>query len=62
MSKGDLTIEKILEEKKIFDLSIGFEKLGDGDEDLGWTLPGILLISANTQARVFMRSMFGEFL
>lgn len=62
MSKDDLTIEKILEEKEIFDVSIRFEKLGDGDEDLGWTLPGILLISANAHARVLMRSMFGEFL
>ncbi|KAA6415414.1 MAG: hypothetical protein FRX48_00129 [Lasallia pustulata] len=38
LNKGDLTIEKILEEKKIFDLSIRFEKFGDGDA-LGWTLP-----------------------
>lgn len=44
LSKGDLTIEKILEEKKIFDLSIRFEKLGDGDGNLGWTLPGRMLL------------------
>lgn len=33
--KGDLTIESILEEKRAFDLSLGFEKCGiEGDE--GW--------------------------
>ncbi|KAL8862964.1 MAG: hypothetical protein Q9178_000906 [Gyalolechia marmorata] len=42
---NDLTIEKILEEKKIFDLSLRFEKFGcDGDDDnnnggRGWRLP-----------------------
>jgi WD40 repeat protein len=35
-----LTIEKILEEKKMFDLSVGFEKLGTGDEgEVGWRIP-----------------------
>ena len=39
IEKGDLTIEKILEEKKVFDLSLRFEKTGleDGEE---WSLPG----------------------
>lgn len=41
MEKGDLTIEKILEEKKIFDLSLNFEKFGVGDADIGWRLPGM---------------------
>ncbi|KAL8929632.1 MAG: hypothetical protein Q9172_000428 [Xanthocarpia lactea] len=42
---NDLTIEKILEEKKIFDLSLRFEKFGrDGDDDdedggRGWRVP-----------------------
>lgn len=36
--KGDITVEKILEEKKVFDLSVSFEKLGDGPNK--WTLPG----------------------
>ncbi|KAG6995416.1 hypothetical protein G7Y79_00045g080870 [Physcia stellaris] len=38
VEKGDLTIEKILEEKKIFDLSLNVEKLGlgVGDADEGW--------------------------
>ncbi|MCJ1394056.1 hypothetical protein MMC18_006934 [Xylographa bjoerkii] len=39
IEKGDLTIEKILEEKKVFDLSVRFEKFGDGDGDRGWTVP-----------------------
>lgn len=39
IEKGDLTIEKILEEKKVFDLALRFEKTGleDGEK---WTLPG----------------------
>lgn len=41
MEKGGLTIEKILEEKKIFDLSLSFEKFGVGDADREWRLPGI---------------------
>ncbi|KAL8914003.1 MAG: hypothetical protein Q9171_001254 [Xanthocarpia ochracea] len=42
---NDLTIEKILEEKKIFDLSLRFEKFGrDGEDDdddggRGWRIP-----------------------
>ena len=38
-SKGDLTIEQILQEKKAFDLTVNFEKLGVG-EDRGWHVPG----------------------
>lgn len=41
VEKGDLTIEKILEEKKIFDLSLGFEKFGVGNADREWSLPGM---------------------
>ena len=40
VAKGDLTIEKILEEKKVFDLSLRFEKTGLGDKDNEWSLPG----------------------
>ncbi|CAF9926563.1 hypothetical protein IMSHALPRED_006997 [Imshaugia aleurites] len=38
VEKGDLTIEKILEEKKVFDLTLRFEKTGlqTGEK---WTLP-----------------------
>ncbi|KAI9761730.1 MAG: 60S ribosomal protein L29 [Chaenotheca gracillima] len=36
---GDITLEQVLEEKKIFDLSVNFEKVGVGDEDNGWTNP-----------------------
>ena len=38
-SKGDLTIEQILQEKKAFDLTVNFEKLGV-DEGRGWHVPG----------------------
>ncbi|KAK0275529.1 hypothetical protein LTR91_019204 [Friedmanniomyces endolithicus] len=41
VSKGDLTIEQLLEEKKTFDLSRDFEKLGLESEDdgKGWLKP-----------------------
>ncbi|KAK0892298.1 hypothetical protein LTR91_004771 [Friedmanniomyces endolithicus] len=41
VSKGDLTIEQLLEEKKTFDLSRDFEKLGVESEDdgKGWLKP-----------------------
>lgn len=39
VEKGDLTIEKILEEKKVFDLNLRFEKTGLKDGGM-WTLPG----------------------
>ncbi|EMC94443.1 hypothetical protein BAUCODRAFT_132353 [Baudoinia panamericana UAMH 10762] len=40
ISKGDLTLETLLEEKKTFDVSVRFEKLGvhDGGER-GWKVP-----------------------
>ncbi|KAF7190286.1 hypothetical protein HII31_08617 [Pseudocercospora fuligena] len=41
VSKGDLTIETLLEEKKTFDVSIKFEKLGVEDANLGWSRPGM---------------------
>ena len=42
IQKGDLTLEKILEEKKVFDVSVRFERLGKVDEK-GWSLPGTVL-------------------
>jgi len=39
IEKGDLTIEKILEEKKVFDLSLNFERLG-AREGTGWSNRG----------------------
>ncbi|KAK1066468.1 hypothetical protein LTR74_007190 [Friedmanniomyces endolithicus] len=41
VSKGDLTIEQLLEEKKTFDLSRNFEKLGveEDDDGKGWLKP-----------------------
>ena len=43
LEKGDLTIEKILEEKKVFDLTLRIEKTGleDGGK---WTLPGRIFV------------------
>lgn len=35
-----MTLEKIVEEKRIFDLSLRVEKLGVGEEDRKWCLPG----------------------
>ncbi|KAK5700633.1 hypothetical protein LTR97_005150 [Elasticomyces elasticus] len=41
VSKGDVTIEQLLEEKKTFDLSRDFEKLGvEADDGKGWRTPG----------------------
>lgn len=39
VSKGDLTLETLLEEKKTFDLSVRFEKLGVEDGNTGWKSP-----------------------
>lgn len=40
VSKGDLTIEKLLEEKKTFDMATHFEKLGTSDDAVTeWTTP-----------------------
>ena len=41
VEKGDLTIETILEEKKIYDLSVSYEKLATAHGDVAWTLPGM---------------------
>jgi len=41
LSRDDLTLEKVLEEKKTFDTSLRFEKLGADDEkQRGWTKNG----------------------
>ncbi|KAK4507668.1 hypothetical protein PRZ48_001403 [Zasmidium cellare] len=37
VSKGDLTLEKLLDEKKNFDVAVKFEKLGLEDVNSGWT-------------------------
>ncbi|KAK5132086.1 hypothetical protein LTR08_000336 [Meristemomyces frigidus] len=39
VSKGDLTLETLLEEKKSFDLNAHFEKLGVEDGERGWSQP-----------------------
>ncbi|TKA71511.1 hypothetical protein B0A49_06877 [Cryomyces minteri] len=51
-SKGDLTIEKILEEKKTFDVSVSFEKLGIDDDEKGWRLPGQVVLYDCKEGRV----------
>jgi hypothetical protein len=35
-----VTIDQILQEKKTFDLSLSFEKLGTDDGEKGWRNPG----------------------
>jgi hypothetical protein len=47
-SKGDLTLETLLEEKRVFDVSVRFEKLGADDGEGKWKLPG--------EGPVFIRS------
>jgi hypothetical protein len=42
----DITIEQILEEKRVFDVSVGFEKLGMDEKENKWKLPGNLIIEA----------------
>ena len=37
-SGSTITIESILQEKKTFDLSLNFEKLGVDDSERGWTV------------------------
>jgi hypothetical protein len=44
-NKGDLTIEKILEEKRTFDMSLQFERLGTDDGAHGWSQHGKCLFS-----------------
>ncbi len=40
-----MTVEKILEEKKTFDLSVQFERHGLEDEDKRWSVPGMTFSS-----------------
>lgn len=40
-SADGLTIEKVLEEKNVFDVSKNFEKLGLDDRDKGWKHHGM---------------------
>lgn len=41
VKQGDLTIEAILEEKKVFDLNERFEKISL-EQDRAWILPGMI--------------------
>ena len=40
IEKDDLTLEKIVEEKTIFDLSLRAEKTGVNEDEKGWSMPG----------------------
>lgn len=39
INKDSLTVEQILHEKRLYDLSINFEKISTDDTDKGWTSP-----------------------
>lgn len=47
---GEVTIEQILSEKKTFDMSLNFEKLGVDDKDREWQSMG--MFQANTASRL----------
>ncbi|KAI9817983.1 MAG: hypothetical protein M1832_004504 [Thelocarpon impressellum] len=61
---GDLTLEKVLEEKKIFDLSLRFEKTGDEDGGQGgWSSVVIRrrwLISSSMSGQVVLSDLRRE--
>ena len=59
VEKGDLTIEKILEEKKVFDLTLRFEKTGleDGEK---WTLPGGINVFLCQCLRFYVLMLLGS--
>lgn len=44
LSSSAVTLEQILEEKRTFDVSTAFEKLGLEDESKLWATPGAYLI------------------
>lgn len=39
-ASGDLTLEKILEEKRQYDASVVYEKIGGKEDDGGWAVLG----------------------
>ena len=51
VEKGDLTIEKILEEKKVFDTALHIEKTSLNDAGK-WTLPGRIYVSQPLSSRL----------
>ncbi|KAF2691804.1 hypothetical protein K458DRAFT_425689 [Lentithecium fluviatile CBS 122367] len=56
MDSNHVTIEQILQEKKTFDLSLNFEKLGVDDRDSGWHSPApshpLILESLPTKSNI----------
>ncbi|KAF2643307.1 WD40 repeat-like protein [Massarina eburnea CBS 473.64] len=60
-SGSDITIEQILQEKKTFDLSVNFEKLGVEDNDRQWRVPSpskpLMLESIPTKSNILSVSL-----
>lgn len=45
--KDDLTLEKVLQEKSVFDITLRSEKVGEGGADGGWSGNGKLPLQLN---------------
>ena len=44
-NRGDLTLERVLEEKIKYDVSLNYQKIGDRGGVTEWTVPGIILFT-----------------
>lgn len=53
--KSQWTIEGVLEEKKVFDESVKFERYGKSEEKDVWTVPGQLTIVPSLTCNVMLR-------
>ena len=49
VEKGDLTIENILEEKRVFDVSMRFERGWEGTGEGRWKEPGKFVLRFSTE-------------
>jgi hypothetical protein len=49
VNPGDLTIEKVLDEKRLFDLAEKFEKVQVVEKDEKWTEPGVYCLSSSCE-------------
>ncbi|KAF2751864.1 hypothetical protein M011DRAFT_491378 [Sporormia fimetaria CBS 119925] len=60
-SRGGITIDQILQEKKTFDLSVQFEKLGTDDVQPGWRSPApsfpVVLSDSPTRSNILSASV-----
>ncbi|KAL8677714.1 MAG: hypothetical protein Q9224_001526 [Gallowayella concinna] len=54
LSPGDLTIEKVLEEKKVFDLSLNFERYSISKVGQDWSLPGTKSVPPSFSVDLFL--------